>query len=146
MDSLDNYLDFINAEKVTTYDECLTNGLISNADIRAADDGPDGGTSVLHWLPVLKRNYNVRRLPMLYYYILTCYIPGNVNGRDIRGGTPMMIAANFNNPEALKVLIDFGGDRYFKNNENESTLDYAMRNKDNQEIVKMLTECFPSEM
>ena len=62
----------------------------------------------------------------------------------------MWNAALNNNTSAVKVLIDFGGDRTIKTNSdaypysNTTPLDVAME-RNNQEIIKLLTECFPSE-
>ena len=61
----------------------------------------------------------------------------------------MWWAALYNNTSAVKVLIDFGGDCTIKTNSNTSPpnmtpLDIA-KEKNNQEIIQLLTECFPSE-
>jgi hypothetical protein len=51
---------------------------------------------------------------------------------------------------AVKVLIDFGGDRTIQTNRNTdfgsnmTPLDIAIY-KNNQGIIKLLMECFPSE-
>ena len=87
---------------------------------------------------------------ILIYYLLTCDPPADVNGRTSYGITPMLEAAHYNNTSAVKVLIDFGGDRTIKtdsnavsySNHNKTPLDIA---KNHQETIKLLTECFPSE-
>ena len=61
----------------------------------------------------------------------------------------MWWAALYNNTSAVKVLIDFGGDRTIKTNSNYynpnmTPLDIAKK-RNNQETIKLLTECFPSE-
>ena len=61
----------------------------------------------------------------------------------------MWRAANWNNTSAMKVLIDFGGDRTIKTNSdasnpNTTPLETAKK-ENNQEIIELLTECFPSE-
>ncbi len=62
----------------------------------------------------------------------------------------MWVAAIWNNTSAVKVLIDFGGDRTIKSNRsygndsNMTPLDIAKK-ENNQEIIELLTECFPSE-
>ena len=141
MDSEENHREFTHAIKATTYDNLLLDGRISNADVRSMY----GQSSALHDIPKYK-NYDT---DMLLYYILTCDPPADVNGRSSGGRTPMWVAALYNNTSAVKVLIDFGGDRTIKSNSNEvypntTPLDVAKR-KDNQETIKLLTECFPSE-
>ncbi len=88
---------------------------------------------------------------ILLFYLLTCDPPADVNGRTIWGSTPMWNAAFNNDTSAVKVLIDFGGDRTIKtisNNAlsypNMTPLDIA-KERNNQEAIKLLTECFPSE-
>ncbi len=62
----------------------------------------------------------------------------------------MWNAANYNSTSAVKVLIDFGGDRTIKSNSdngsysNMTPLDIA-KEMNHQGIIKLLTECFPSE-
>ena len=63
----------------------------------------------------------------------------------------MAIAALLNNIAATKLLIDFGGDRTIKSNSdagglkpNSTPLDIA-KQSNHEEIVKLLTEYFPSE-
>ena len=120
-------------------------GSISNADVRGG-----GGQSGLHWIPITCINYKDIDTDILLSYLLTCDPPADVNGRDSNyGRTPMWYAAYYNNTSAVKVLIDFGGDRTIKTKSNAyppnmTPLDIAKRyNK--QEIIKLLTECFPSE-
>ncbi len=62
----------------------------------------------------------------------------------------MWKAACYYNTSAVKVLIDFGGDRTIKTKSNAgypntTPLDYARIQNNNQETIKLLTECFPSE-
>ena len=61
----------------------------------------------------------------------------------------MWLAAFYNNTSAVKVLIDFGGDRTIKTNKrkysNSTPLDIAKK-ENHQEIIKLLTEWFHSEM
>ena len=145
VDSKGNIGKFINAKEATTYDNLLLDESISNADVRS-----DGGWSGLHKIPCIGR-HNKDLTDILLYYLLTCDPPADVNGRNSGGYTPMSEAANWNNTSAVKVLIDFGGDRTIKsNNSNEdynssmTPLDFAK--KDNyQGTIKLLTECFPSE-
>jgi ankyrin repeat protein len=140
MDSSRNIDKLLNAREATTYDKLLKNECIS--DVTVCDDYD--GRSALHYIPEIGYTKGVDPA-ILCCYILTCYNPGEVNARDIDGWTPMIHAALWSSPGALKVLMDFGGDRNLKNNSNESTLEYAKRDN-NQEIVTMLTERFPSEM
>ena len=146
VDSWGNIYKFIYAEEATTYDNLLLDGSISNADVRG-----DYGDSGLHMIPGIgSRNEDVDTA-ILISYLLTCDPPADVNGRTRYGGyTPMWKAAYYNNTSAVKVLIDFGGDRTIKSNSkagsdsNMTPLDIAKRNN-NQETIKLLTECFPSE-
>ena len=148
VDSRDNRNKFIWAREATTYDNLLLDGRISNADIR-----DDDGWSGLHVIPYIGRDYRWIDTDILISYLLTCDPPADVNGRSRWGGTPMSgmwWAAEYNITSAVKVLIDFGGDRTIKSNSdngsysNMTPLDIAkIQNK--QEIIKLLTECFPSE-
>ena len=136
---------FIEAREATTYDNLLLDGRISNADVRN-----EYGQSGLHYIPGIGR-YNKDLTDILLSYLLTCDPPADVNSwRDNWGCTPMWYAAYLNNTSAVKVLIDLGGDRTIKTNSNTgynpnmTPLDIA-KEKNNQEIIELLTECFPSE-
>ena len=140
-----NINKFVQAGEATTYDNLLLDGRISNADIR--DD--HGGGSGLHWIPYIGRRSKGIDTDILISYLLTCDPPADVNGRESWGFIPMRWAAYCNNTSTLKVLIDFGGDRTIKPNINASypnmtPLDIAKK-RNNQETIKLLTECFPSE-
>ena len=150
VDSKENRRKFILAREATTYDNLLLDGRISNADIRGDYDGMSG----LHWIAYIGRDNKGVDTDMLISYLLTCDPPADVNGRDSGGYTPMWDAAFHNNTSAVKVLIEFGGDRTIKTNSdfyfdtfcnaNTTPLDIAKK-KNNQEIIELLTECFPSE-
>ena len=144
VDSRDNVYTFVDAKEATTYDNLLLDGSISNADVRYG-----GGYSGLHINPYIGRYNKDVDTDILIYYLLTCDPPADVNGRNRWGESPMWHAACFNNTSAVKVLIDFGGDRTIKTNSNASypnmtPLDIAKKGN-NQEIIELLTECFPSE-
>ncbi len=136
---------FTHAEEATTYNNLLLDGSISNANVRFFC-----GSSGLHYIPMIGRSKKDVDTDILLYYLLTCVPPADVNGRDSWGFTPMRLAAIYNNTSAVKVLIDFGGDRTIKSNSNaglnsnKTPLDIA-KEKNHQEIIKLLTECFPSE-
>ena len=138
---------FIYAHEATTYDYLLLNGSISNANVR-----DDHGRSGLHRIPWIGRYYKDIDTDILLSYLLTCDPPADVNGKHIIGRTPIWEAVFYNNTSntsAVKVLINFGGDRTIKNNSdtvypNMTPLDHAKR-ENNEEIIKLLTECFPSE-
>ena len=146
VDSRENISKFIRAKEATTYDNLLLDGSISNADVRNGD-----GYSGLHWIPwvgILNKDIDT---DILISYLLTCDPPADVNGITSYGRTPMWYAAYCNNTSAVKVLIDFGGDRTIKSNSddrysypNMTPLDVAKK-ENNQEIIKLLTEYFPSE-
>ena len=143
VDSKENIDKFMEAEEATTYDNLLLDGRISNADVR---DG--NGDSGLHLNPYIGGG-NKDLTDMLLSYLLTCDPPADVNGRTSSGYTPMWRAAYHNNTSEVKVLIDLGGDRTIKSNSNASypnmtPLDIAKK-ENNQEIIELLTECFPSE-
>ena len=137
----------IYVREATTYDNLLLDGSISNADVRCIHD--DGyGWSVLHWV-ISRDNDEDVDTDILISYLLTCDPPADVNGRNNYGHTPMWLAADYNNTSAVKVLIDFGGDRTIKTKSNAyppnmTPLDIA-KSENHQEIIKLLTECFPSE-
>ena len=111
VDSEGNISEFIDAREATTYDNLLLDGRISNADVR-----DDYGLSGLHLIPVIGRYNKGVDTDILLWYLLTCDPPADVNGRDSSGYTPMWNAAYHNNTSAVKVLIDFGGDRTIKSN------------------------------
>ena len=145
MDSWVNIGKFTEAREATTYDNLLLDGSISNADVRNG-----GGYSGLHAISMIGRYYKDIDTDILISYLLTCDPPADVNGRDSYGSTPMWTAAKYNNTSAVKVLIDFGGDRTIKTNSNAGSysnmalLDIAKK-ENNQETMTMLTECCPSE-
>ena len=111
VDSGENISKFTEAREATTYDNLLLDGRISNADVL-----DDYGQSGLHWIPGIGRDNKGVDTDMLISYLLTCDPPADVNGRDRWGFTPMWYAAYYNNTSAVKVLIDFGGDRTIKTN------------------------------
>ena len=142
--SLENRKEFTEAREATTYDNLLLDGRISNADVRNKY-----GESGLHRIPYIGRDNKGIDTDMLLSYLLTCDPPADVNGRSRWGFTPMWNAAYCNNTSAVKVLIDLGCDRTIKTNSNGSypnmtPLDIAKKGN-NQEIIELLTECFPSE-
>ena len=145
VDSYENIRKFTYAKEATTYDNLLLDGSISSADVRDSD-----GYSGLHMIPGIGRYNKDVDTDILISYLLTCDPPADVNGRDSDGYTPMWLAAYYNNTSAVKVLIDFGGDRTIKANSNAgyypntTPLDIA-NGENNQETIKLLTECFPSE-
>ena len=146
VDSKENRDKFIYAVEATTYDNLLLDGSISNADVRSYS-----GYSGLHIIPIIgSRNKDVDT-DILISYLLTCDPPADVNGRDSSGSTPMWLAAYWGNTSAVRVLIDFGGDRTIKSYSddrysypNMTPLD-AAKGIDNQEINQLLMECCPSE-
>ena len=142
VDSRENRCKFIDAREATTYDDLLLDGRISNADVRRYD-----GSSGLHMIPG-SGNKSIDT-DILLSYLLTCDPPADVNGRSNWGCTPMWYAAYYNYTNAVKVLIDLGGDRTIKINSatyypNTTPLDTAKK-RNYQEIIELLTECFPSE-
>ena len=142
VDSVKNIHEFIWAREATTYDNLLLDGSISNADVRN-----EYGYSGLHEIPLIGRLNEDADTDILICYLLTCDPPADVNRRRDNGGyTPMRCAASYNNTSAVKVLIDFGGDRKIKSTyaPNMTPLDIAKK-KNHQEIIKLLTEYFPSE-
>jgi hypothetical protein len=147
MDSYENRIKFIWAREATTYDNLLSDGSISNADVR---DG--GGWSGIHYIPQIGFYDKDIDIDILLSYLLTCDPPADVNGRNWSdtGVAPMWRAADYNNTSAVKVLIEFSGDRTIKSKNsarydpNTTPLDVAKKHK-NQEIITMLTDCFPSE-
>ena len=127
-------------------DNLLLEGRISHADVRS-----DYGMSGLHWIAYIGRDNKGVDTDILLSYLLTCDPPADINGRNSWGRTPMWEAAYSNNTSAVKVLIDFGGDRTIKTNSddiynpNRTPLDIAKKFNINKENIKLLTECFPSE-
>ena len=156
VDSEENRYIFTRAEEATTYDNLLWDGRISNADVRGDND-----YSGLHMIPGIGIDNKDIDTDILLYYLLTCDPPADVNGRNRWGCTPMVRAVYCNNTSAVKVLIDFGGDRTIKSttflNSNTTPLDIAKKyiywsnlplldvQENNIYMIKLLTECFPSE-
>ena len=145
VDSKENIRKFINAKLATTYDNLLLDGSISNADVR-----DEYGCSGLHMIPYIGSRNKDADTDILIYYLLTCDPPADVNARNGGGATPMWRAALYNNTSAVKVLIDFGGDRTIKSNSNAyppntTPLDIVKKYNNNQGTIQLLTECFPSE-
>ena len=153
VDSKENRDKFVWAEEAMTYDNLLLDRRISHADVRDYGRVRDllrcgnGGMSGLHYIP-----WNHSKgidTDMLLSYLLTCDPPADVNGRSRSGFIPMWDAAYCNNTSAVKVLIDFGGDRTIKSSNagsypNTTPLDIA-KVRNYQETIELLTECFPSE-
>ena len=141
VDSVANRNKFICAREATTYDNLLLDGRISNADVR--NDGVWSGLHIILGIGICNKGVDT---DILLWYLLTCDPPADVNGRNRWGCTPMPCAAYWNNTSALKVLIDFGGDRTIKNynNSNTTPLDIA-KEENKQETIELLTEYFPSE-
>jgi hypothetical protein len=143
VDSGKNKSKFTEAKEATIYDNLLLDGSISNANVSC------GGYSGLHAIPRIGRGNKDVDTDILISYLLTCDPPVDVNGRDSWGCTPMWWAA-YNNTSAVKVLIEFGGDRTIKSNSyafshsNMTPLDVA-KAANYQGPITMLTECFPSE-
>ena len=137
VDSKENISKFTWAREATTYDNLLLDGRISNADVRN-----DYGMSGLHWIAYIGRDNKGVDTDILLSYLLTCDPPADINGRT-RGGEwglkPISMAAFYNNTSAVKVLIDFGGDRTIKTYSNN------IFNKCKKGPNKLLMECFPSE-
>ena len=139
VDSYENIMKFKYAKEATTYDNLLLDGSISNADVRYGSD-----RSALHMIPGIGSHNKDIDTDILLCYLLTCDPPADVNGISRYGHTTMWVAAKYNNTSAVKVVIDFGGDRTIKSKSNLSPLDFA-KDKNNQETIKLLTEYFPSE-
>ena len=151
-------MKFIYAEEVMTYDNLLLDGSISNADVRGDDShfvaGRQSALHVITWRGSANKHFDVDvdvDVDFLLSYILTCDPPADVNGRSNYGYTPTWWATLYSNTSAVKVLIDFGGDRTIKTSRdarepypNATPLDIAKKWK-KQETIKLLTECFPSE-
>ena len=152
VDSWENRKEFIEAREATTYDNLLLDGRISNADVRSDHESYGNGHSYsgLHYIPVIGRDNKDIDTDILLFYLLTCDPPADVNGRNSSGCTSMWNAASQNNTSAVKVLIDFGADRTIKtrsdivSDSNKTPLDRA-KERNNQETIELLTECFPSE-
>ena len=146
VDSYENIYKFTHAREATTYDNLLLDGSISNADVRDGSDGWSG----LHMIPAIGYGNKDVDTDILISYLLTCDPPADVNGRNRGGQTPMWEAVYHESTSAVKVLIDFGGDRTIKTNSNIGTvsnttpLDIAKK-YNYKGPIKLLTECFPSE-
>ena len=144
-DSLDNREIFTIARDPSLYDKLLSGGIVSSAAVRNG-----AGQTVLHRIPQIGVESKDVNTVELLSYVLTCDPSPDVNARDTVGHTPMAVAALSNNIAATKLLIDFGGDRTIRSNSdtgsnpNSTPLDIA-KQSNNQEIVKLLTEYFPSE-
>ena len=133
---------FTDARDPALYDQLLSDGIVSNAAVRSG-----AGQTVLHRIPQIGLENKEVNTDVLLSYVLTCDPPADVNARDSAGHTSMAIAALSNNIAATKLLIDFGVDRNSDaggSNPNSTPLDIA-KQSNHEEIVKLLTEYFPSE-
>ena len=131
VDSFGNLWIFITwAKEATTYDNLLLDGSISNADVR---DG--AGWSGLHEIPYIGSFNKDVDTDILISYLLTCDPPADVSGRtNVGGWTPMCNAVIWKSTSAVKVLIDFGGDRTIKSNSDAA---YPYPNKTPLDIAKI---------
>ena len=144
MDSFENVRKFTEAKEATVYDNQLSDGRISNANVRR-----DGRSSGLHEIPSIGKINKDVKTDILTSYLLTCDPPIDVNGIDSWGCTPIYSAAINNSTNLLKILIDFGGDRTIKSgssgdNSYLTPLDIAIK-ENNQEAIEVLTKYFPTE-
>ena len=146
VDSKENINKFTEAREATTYDNLLLDGRISNAAVRN-DNGYSGLHRILH---IGSWNKDIDT-EVLLFYLLTCDPPADVNGRYSDGRKPMWEATFYNYTSAVKVLIDFGGDRTIKTNSdvdfrpNSTPLDIAKGMYRQGTTIELLTECLPSE-
>ena len=76
-------------------------------------------------------------------YLLTYKPPAEVDKKNSNGWTPLHYAANSSNIHAIKLLIDFNGDRSLTDN-NLTPLQVANQ-RYKKEAAKMLEEYFPTE-
>jgi hypothetical protein len=145
MDSIHYLRVFVNSSRAILWDRMLYNKMISGVKGRN-----EYGDSPIHG-PFKDSEDNENSDTFIsIYYLLTYEHPVDVNGTDNFGCTPIWRATNYgSNPSVLKVLIDFGGDRTIKSDHdckfiNMTPLDFA-KEINSQDIVKLLTEYFPSE-
>ncbi len=131
VDSIENRIKFVWAYDPFVWDRMLSGGEVSGVDvITALMDSSchrDGKSS--------------DKLS----YLLTYKPPAKVNNKDSDNGwTSLHYAAYNNSIHAIKLLIDFNGDRSLTNNSNQTPLQVANQ-YNNKEAAKMLEEYFPTE-
>lgn len=76
------------------------------------------------------RNYNA-----VDYLLKNQYF--GVDDYDDNGNTALIVAAKYNRPELVKLLLEYGANVSLLNQEGQTAMDYAIRN-DNDEIIEML--------
>merc|ERR1712159_323176 len=62
---------------------------------------------------------------------------GDVNGRDTAGQTPLMLAAVKGNTAAVKWLLDNGADKFLRQKDEATALDFALR-RHHPKVAKLL--------
>lgn len=71
---------------------------------------------------------------------LLCDYGADVNARDSRGLTPLMISTMLENTEQVRILLQHKADPNIKDNKKQTALDYTFMNKRCADIKKLLLE------
>ena len=132
VDSRENRNKFIDANDPFVWDRMLSGGEVSGVDVI-----DNNNSTALMYSSSRTDGKSSDKLS----YLLTYKPPADVNKKN---NTPLHYAASRNNIDALKILIDFNGDRSLTNNSNLTPLQLA-NECNNKEAAKMLEEYFPTE-
>jgi ankyrin repeat protein/8-oxo-dGTP pyrophosphatase MutT (NUDIX family) len=64
---------------------------------------------------------------------------GNINYQDEDGYTALMLAARWSRLDSIRFLIKNGADATIKNSKGMTALDYAKKEKGNEQVIRLLT-------
>ena len=135
VDSIGNRDKFVCANDPFVWDRMLSGGEVSGVDV--IDD--NNCTALID-----SSGRTDGKSSDKLSYLLTYKPPAEVNYiQSDSGWTPLHYAHN--NIDAIKILIDFNGDRSLTNNSNQTPLQVANMYNYNKEAAKMLEEYFPTE-
>ena len=137
MDSTDNRDDFVNAVEPIIYDKMLKLGLVSSVHVVS------GTGNAAIWRALEEEDD--RDAVLNLSYLLTIQPPESADRSADTGWSPLHYAASHNKPNALKLLLDFNGDRDLRDNAKMTPLDYA-KLYDHQECIEILTNYSPTEV
>jgi ankyrin repeat protein len=138
LDSRQHRNEFVTASGgFEDFNRMLANGFISNVNVVASNN-----TALQH---ILFYSKDKTKGVLDLTYLLTCHPPADINGSTPhRSWRPLHTAAYTNNPAAVKLFIDFNGDRDIVNGSNETAFDFAKK-YNFQEVMKLLKDYLPSE-
>ena len=144
VDLYNNKEKFIRAYDPFVWDQMLSGGEISNVDV--IDSSMNNNTALDGTLRMEEGKYKDGKYMDKICYLLTCKPPADVNKKRSSGFTALHTAAWTNNIDALKIIIDFNGDRSLTHDKFLTPLQQSKVNYSHcKEAAAMLEEYFPTE-